>query len=550
MKTFLAAGKRYLSLWHFMRFLHPSTAVSCKVYHILTFAFFLFLFILFFAVTFNYAMKHNKEFIFPDTYSYPGISIKHPWESLRTPGFDLYLIALGADKPLSTFLHDNPSVGWQQKNQLIRSNAFVQSFFRNLCLANAFFLSLGLCFLSFALGKVIPPSERCLWFRRILSASFVLFCTCNGMLVPINRVGADALALILVPYAAGALLLFFHRHKFRWLLVASLLASYSFLVKPSFASLSLICGLICAWELVKNLFRKHYARARSAFLIGLLLSLTTLAWPLWLFWHGGLFVPSQISAYTNLGFVFYLTQPGDENLVQDEKSKKILLKIQELQPIVAKRTEERVKELKLPPADLSSLQLYYYCSINHVIWTRMLQTLREVGINLKHLEVNKEISALAPIIIREHFKDYVKIVASSFLSAFNQLPLKRTYHARAKFISSHYKLTAFIILLALLFGMRQMRSTLLILISIHILHILFCSIGSIAETRYVAITEFCMLLAFLLALYSLIFRLLQFFLVRFPAVSSCCPTLCGSFDSICPGDSEEQGGREQQKNSP
>lgn len=469
-------------------------------------------------------MKKNKEFIFPDTYSYPAISIKHPWDSLRTPGFDLYLMALGADKPLQTFLRDNPLPRWKQTNQLINSNTFVKTFFRNLCLANAFFLSLGLCFLCYALSNVIPPLERHLWFRRCISVCFVLFSVCNGRLVPINRVGADALTLILVPYAAGALLLFFHRHKFRWLLVASLFASYSFLVKPSFASLSLICGLICAWELFENLFQKHYARARSAFLIGLVLSVTTLAWPLWLFWRGGLFVPSQISAYTNLGFVFYLTQPGDEALVHDEKSKKILLKILELQPIIATRTKERVKELKLPPRDLSSLQLYYQTSINHVIWIRMLQTLREVGINMKPLEVNKAVSSFAPIIIREHFVDYFKIVASNFLSAFNQLHLKRAHHARAKFISSHYKLTACIILVALVFGIRQLRVPIFLLTSIHIVHILFCSIGSIAETRYVTITEFCMLLAFLLAIYSLVLHLLHVLLVRFPAVTRWCPT--------------------------
>lgn len=269
--------------------------------------FYLFLFLALISIIFsNYARKSDSV-LFPDTIGYLSTSIAQPWAGLRTPGFPLYLQTLGALKPLQDFrkVHRGPL---DKLNALIHSNAFVNRFFRNLRLANTGFLAWGLTFLSFALAQLLPAKKwPCL---QRLSAGALIISTRYGMMVSMDRILADTLALILVPYVLGALLLFFHSHKSRWLVGASLLAAYFFLVKPAFAFFPFLCGLICSRELGKNLFHKHYARACSALLTGGLLTALTLAWPLWLFWHGGIFVPSQLVGWNNFGFVFF--SPGPE----------------------------------------------------------------------------------------------------------------------------------------------------------------------------------------------------------------------------------------------
>lgn len=59
--------------------------------------------------------------------------------------------------------------------------------------------SFCLFYTDYVTGEDILPPERYLWFRRCISASVVVLGTCNGMLMPINRVGADALALMVLP---------------------------------------------------------------------------------------------------------------------------------------------------------------------------------------------------------------------------------------------------------------------------------------------------------------------------------------------------------------
>lgn len=500
-----------------------------------TCCFYLVLFlILFFLIFFNNVDNYKRDFVIGgDTYGYPHTQIERPWAGLRTPGFFLYLKALGAQKPLQDFfiLHGR---SLQEMNAAIRSHAFVNSFFRNFLLANTVFLALGLTFLSFSLAKVLPSENRP-WLQQLSAAALIIVCTRYAILLPLQRVLADSLAIIIVPYAMGTLLLFFHGHKFRWLLCASLLAAYSFLVKPAFAFLPFLCGLICAWELGKSLIHKHYVQARSALLTGILLSAATLAWPLWLFWHGGIFVPSQISAKNNFGFVFFITKPGDEALLQNERDKKILMKIHELQPEITTYVQSMAKNIDINKKDLSTLQLYYRTALNYVIGARIMPDIwKELGLDYSYLGINKIVSSFAPTIIREHFDDYLKIVASSFLGAFNQLYPKQIHFASAKWISSHYRRTACLILLGLLFGIPQLRVPILLFTSTHVLHMLCCSIGSCMETRYVSTTEFCMLLAFLISLYSLSLRLLSFFLRKFPAIAiGVSPHLSDSDQSEC-----------------
>lgn len=181
-------------------------------------AFYLFLFLLvFLTITSDTSGRHWGTISFA-TGSYSYSSLKSPWDNVRTPGFALCLRLIGAGKSLRNFKENNrftDSSGLNKLNQRIASDAFINSSFRNLRLANTGFLALGLTFMCFALGRGLPPVGKWPWFRRMSAAALVLFCVRWGRLVPMGYVMADTLALIITPFAMGCLLLFFQNHKFR-----------------------------------------------------------------------------------------------------------------------------------------------------------------------------------------------------------------------------------------------------------------------------------------------------------------------------------------------
>ena len=516
-------------------------------------AFYLFLFFSLFCTAY---VNNSQNPWFADT---DGLvmhtSMSKPWRWFRTTGMRIYLKVLHTAKPLDDFYRETSIPLYEKYNQwsaidrmneIIRSEAPGTGVFKYLKLANVCFLALGLTLLSLALSRSICPGhlpEKQQWLSRSGIAVMVVFCTRFGAMTPMDRIIADTLVTIIVPYVLAFLLLFFQTGKYRWLLAASLAAAYAFLVKPAFAFLPLICGLVCAWRLVKNLLARRLSKARSALLVGLLLSLATLSWPLWISWHAGFFAPSQLSAWNNFAFAFFLTKPGDENLVKDEKAQAMVKKLHELTPIVVQEAKERRVLDVYPPSDLSSLQLYYREEINPVLWFHLPRIWKELDPNHSEIyssmvEFYKLVSLSAPRIIQAHFDDYLKLVASNFLGAFNQLPppsyadavvresrwqygnniklLPPNRYAEALWISDHYRLTIFIICAALLLGLRQFRTPILLLAITHILHMAFCSIGSCIEDRYVASTEFLMLLAFELALASLALRLFCLAAARLP----------------------------------
>lgn len=459
------------------------------------------IFILLFSTIYTCYTREEDQPIFPDTYGYLIVSLKNPWKSHRTPGLGLYLRILGARDPLRTFIEKKIRLAqFDDINTSIATNPPIRCLLRNLRLANACFLGIGLTLLSIALSRFFPIPNKCPWLPPTGCAILTAFCVWGGRLVPMNFVLADTLTLILTPYVLGCLLFFLHGHKFRWLLAASLLAAYTFLVKPAFAFLPFLCGLICAWQIIVSLLARAYAKARSALLIGITLSLCTLAWPLWLYWHGGIFVPSQIAARNNACFAFFLAQPGDERLFKDDKLQTLIKRLVKMKSEVAVWAAETMK-LQYPPQGASAKNIYFHSTLNEVITFRIPGMLAELGYPPnKKIEWQKTVMSFAPVIIGHHFGNYIEMVVLNFVSAFNQLEI---HHAHAAWISDHYKIVFIFILLGILIGNKQLRIPILLFIATHILHMLFLSIGLCIEQRYVETTEIYMFFSFLISLYSL-----------------------------------------------
>lgn len=487
--------------------------------YILSFSFYLILFIVLFFISINISKEKKWKSFDNDTVTYINTSIKNPENDVRTPGMRLYLQMLNVRKPIGILISKYESYyeNYNLINKEIEDDIFKHIFFYNFLLTNTFLLCLGLVFLSYTLSiylygycfgiKFISQ----VWKARFVSALFIILSLIGGSMLPMNYIMPDTVVQIIVPYIVASLLLFIKGNKLVWLFLAGLLSAYAFLVKPSFAFFPLICGIICLWQIVKKLILKKYVLAIKFVAIGIVISICTLIWPLWISFKAGFFVSSQLSAYNISAFAFYLAAPGDENMFHDEKLRDV---VKGLFNIQCKIKEEKGNFFPIAgKSKLSSFQQYYHETLNPVIWHKIPTMLSQYG--YKHpwenfLEYNRTIGSFAPSIIKKHWKDYLWIASSNFFGAFNQL--LPVHYAHAWWISDHYRIAIIFIIIALLSGWKNLRKPILLLAVVHVLHMFFCSMALCIEDRYVSTTEWCMLLAFLLAILSLLINLFRFFI--------------------------------------
>lgn len=489
--------------------------------------FYIIVFCFFFYLAICQVNKRGWDTIGYDTWSYFDITIDKPWEAHRSPGVLFYYKLLHADNKIRCFTKQQIGKEFNPKNveKLIKKNYTVNNFFVKITLINCFLLSISLTFFVYALSVYLDNKYKFAWRIRLLSSSIVLFSIFVANIIPMNMISSDPIAQICTPLITSFLLLFFTSHRLIQLFSACFLAAFSFLVRPAFAFFPLLCGTICCWELIKSLWHKYYCRALNFLIIGLLLSIMTIAWPIWLYSHGDIFVPSQLSAYNNMGFAFHLVKPEDENIFADEKQKEIVKKLLIMQVEISSWASKEDNIIHPPTHawDLAELQRYYRFTLNPLIWNKLPAMLGEyLEPAPYYLSLNRLVASFAPAIIRAHWNDYLKIVLSNFMGAFKFFPANTNYaymeHTHIPWISDNYSIVFFIILLSFIFGCKRARVPILLFVSIHVLHMFICAIGSCMENRYVDVTEFLILTAFFLSLLSLLLRLRKLAQKLFPNV--------------------------------
>ncbi len=437
----------------------------------------------------------------PDTSSYLGAGFKDPWNSGRTPGFAIYLEMLGVRGGIWDFMHAVPSA--VEQNEIGKSIPEVDSLFKRVVWGNVLCLAFGFAILAFALSRFMPAE---------LSAAFSCLCAAFGRLPSPDSILTEQPACFLAVLFVAAGLFFIQTRRLLFLSLLCLLAVFAMLVKPAMAFLPLVAGIIVMLHLVSLILHKEKRKAICTFVIGCLLSVGTLFWPLLLYVESGFFVASQLSGVSKIMFAVHLLRPGDEDMFEDPAHRDLVAELVRQKSEVDKYLDD--KYFSEGREAYSQARIYVY-SVNQYGYVFFPDVCRQNNIiYTNHLEYNRLAKDISGPIIKAHFEEYLKTVGRSFLSGFgyyrdldNSL-LQYVYFSGLRSHAFPIILGTFlIILLSLALGDKSLRLPIAMAAAIHPLSVLIHSIGHAVLARYVEMTEWSLLLALLLALYSLFVRI-------------------------------------------
>lgn len=432
-----------------------------------------------------------------DTRRYWDPSFSDPWRSHRTPGLKMYIKAIGAYEATKKIMPLGENI--EKRTIIALNDEEANTAFKRIANANYLLLSISIAILAVALACHISLPAAIfmplifLHLTKLPSPSLIL---------------ADQLAAILTILFTAIGLFFIKNKNLVFLFSASLCAAYAFLVKPAMITLVVIAGILIFVSLIYS-YNDKSRRIKIA-LIGIFFSICALIWPINLYMKGGLLVINQMSARTETMRAMYLLQPGDELLFSDPADKKLVTEFLRRKPNVDRKLDELYFQ---DGRDNYSKAFIYKHSTNAYrrFYKEVFRKIRS-GVKLNMLEWNKVSKSVCKPIIAAHFDENVKVIGRSFLTAFgwyydyNQSPFSNNIlrkHFNHKISFAVYIGIFLVILSAMAVGHKPMRYVVIFVACLHPLACLLNSIGYTVLQRYAETTEWSLLLAFMLALWSL-----------------------------------------------
>lgn len=427
-----------------------------------------------------------------------------PWDSVRTPGMSLMWESIGVMDELKKATRKYPAA--IDFNSLGREDERINSLGKKLVRTNIILIGVSFASLCFALSISINP---------FLSFVFVITSMYFGAIPEPRAIMADLPACSLTAIFVALSVFYFKYRKSYLLFLLSCCAIFACLIKPGMFFLPLFALCILLYTLQNFIRMKNLKRALITSCIGIFLILGTLFWPIWLYLHGGIFVSSQLSSATKNMFAVYLLEEGDEQLFTDAKQKALVAALIAHKPEADAEIDNLVYKDKAR-SEYSQSHIYLN-SVNYYGHRYFYKICRENGYDklsrIDYARLSKEIST--PI-IKKHFRAYLKTVGQSFISAFGvykDLPYSIFWRQGLGDYALVFSIGGYLFLFSsILFGMKNLQYLLVLLTFLHIVSVLFMSIGHAVLARYLAITEWSFILALEVGTYSLIQKF-------FPALS-------------------------------
>jgi hypothetical protein len=486
-------------------------------------------YIICFVIVFGYSAMFfspniSKWCLTADTSDYFALNlVSRPWNGARAPGVMMYVKGLGKFELVQNFFNfetvGRPADEWYQHEmdevskmvdaatELAAADKQINDALKYISNANYVLLCIGIAALAVALAchiHIVPAI--------IMPCLLPLLTT----LPDTTWIMADQPAAVLALMFTALILVFLRIQKDIFLFFACLCAVYAFLVKPQMIFLPAIAGVIVCVRIIA--VRHNAGKWLRVVFMGIFLIAGTLIWPVWLYINGGVVVTGQWTGMSKAIFTVYLMQPGDEDLFSDPEDKKLVEALLKHKPEVDRGLDET--QFPLGRESYSASRIFFY-SIQQYGWEYFPEIFQESrpGVSLTPLEWVRVSQAVCEPILKAHYGEYVKTVAQSFLSAFgryhdNQLsPFGYKILDRRGFFQriGYFKVFVCIYILiitAILLGKKGLRWPLVFITSIHPLAVAACAIGYAVEPRYIEVTEWSLLLACILACWSLWVRML------------------------------------------
>ncbi len=499
----LFIASAFLSLWCFFYVFFPKlSAQLCSVpcasinSAVVKKTFFILLFLLTFFL--NYFLTYGDgQFwrISADTPTYWAYDYADPWGSVRSPGLKMFVDALGvgditANLPRYDYLPDTDIKLYMehfskeaQSDAALKYIVFVQQ------LLICFSLSVLAC----SLGTILP----CFW------AGLLPLLVFQVTIVPkAYELLTEPMSFVLCMLCMGMLLLYEYYKKSPLLLAAIAIVIYAFLLRPSLIVLAAVVGIVLLrdfWQAIKAREKMHIPVIMGGvLLIGILL------FPAQLYFSGNVFAVGQLSFMSKVMRALALAEESDILHMENEKDKRILQEILQQRPYV----DLHVAQSHMPKG-VENYSDIYRLSFSFDPYGRELYRKIATSDTIFRVETYVEGQRFAAQILQRHGLENTMVTVKNFLNGFGlyakdymQSPVLQKVHLPVLQMV-FFPLVLCILGASLLWGLPCYKMPILLFSSIHILHVTATATGNFILMRYLELTEWSILLAVALALYSL-----------------------------------------------
>lgn len=454
-----------------------------------------------FISVFSASLKQQGDFsswkFAPDTPGYWVYNYLQPWQGVRSPGYPLFLDAIQQRKPLSTFFLANKKPILEQLREergfILAQDVLADNHMQRVVVAQALLLAFSLGVLALALTKFMPI---------ILSTAAPLFAMNLSMLPPPQDMLADPLAAVCSILFCALALFFLNSGEIRRAALMCVVAVFGFLVKPAMIILAIIAGITIGVRMVQSLSLKIKLLKLSA--IGAGLTLGILAFPLQLYFTGGIFTTGQLGATVKIMRALSVAVPEDIQYMPTLESRAVLAKTFEIkQNLLAQDTKWTASNGHSPAYTYNGLINFYGFKLYPKSVAEALP-----GQQLTILDNYRLMDKIAKPILTAHKLECLGIMLHSFIGAFGAYddfivaPFLKHFDNK-KILRYLYPFLYIFILITLLKSRQSLRMPIFVTFSIHFLHIITSSIASHVMLRYLQITEWSLFVSFILALYSI-----------------------------------------------
>lgn len=411
----------------------------------------------------------------------------------------MYLTLIGAiDELHGAFKKYRSSVEFNKRG---KSDEKVNALAKKLVAWNILLIGISFSLLYFALSCIINP---------LIAVFFILGSIYFGSIPPPKYILADlpACAMTVFFVAFGIFYTKYKKYVFLFLLCGS--AVMASLIKPAMFFLPLIAGCMLLYEFISAARERSLQRTLITSCTGIFLVIGTLLWPFLLYVQSGLFFPSQLSIVTKAMLATYLLQEGDDQLFKDPRQKAFVSELIKHKPEIDAEIDESA--YKNTPRNTHS-EAHIYVHSTNSYGNLFFKIMAQNGFKMSQIERARLVKNISGPIIQKHYKEYIMTKVRSFLSAFGYYKdLQDSIRWRHSLgsIQFYIFLSCYAFLFgAIAFGTKKLRYPLLLLALIHLLAVVFTSIGYKVLTRYLQITEWSFILALEVALYSVALTLIS-----------------------------------------
>jgi hypothetical protein len=340
-----------------------------------------------------------------------------------------------------------------------------------------------------------------IWSIVILSEWLTL--KFNRIFIPESLL-SESLAIPMLMFISACILLYCKSKQWRYLILSSILSSIAFLIRPSCAFTVVIVGSLVLYALLSQ--RQVIKKVLPAFLCCCIFLALSAIYVLKISIYAGTFVPGLVYTPNANQFSLYLLEQSDINYIKNERVKVFAQTFidskQEINHLLSTKYKVNVTKYKTDKPNFEE-------------WITLGAHYAHVGFDLVLNKVGyrpdiKQSKELFRVVTSNHRLDYFILILGNIKASLGQNDnMHFSNFAHNNIEIKLYIMCMILIIISIITGLQNLRLPILVITSFHLVHIILVSISIPLQSRFVYFTEWYMIIAFCLSIYSLLLMMIQ-----------------------------------------